>query len=304
MQRRIFLVLGRFVPVLLILGSLLVASGGLVGSTPAGHAAPAAVDTDTPSATVSPTAEATISPTAVPSGPATLAVNPGQVLAGETVALTGKGYQGEESVALELDTTGAGAAGTPLGVVHAGGDGSFDITSLKIPASTPAGNYTIVGRGLTSTKIAQTPLVVTAPKATLTVTPTTFTPDDSIKVSGTNFLPGEVVTIALAATSGSTSITLGQAHADTSGNIGPATIQIPFGVTSGSLQVVATGQSSNRVATVGVTVHAPAAGLVISPTSAKPNQTIAVTGTHFQPGEPVTIDLVTLSATSRVGNVV
>jgi len=318
-QPRVFLVLTRLVPALILVSSLFIISGGVLGRTPAGHAAPAAVDTTTATATISPTAAsssptpaatdtttpaATNSPTPVPSTPAALTVSPGQVLAGATVALAGKGYQAGESVALELATTGAGAAGTPLGVVHVGTDGTFNITSLRIPSSTPAGTYSIVGRGLTSSTIAQTPLVVTAPKATLTVTPTTFTPDDSIKVSGTNFLPGEVVTIALATPSGSTSITLGQVHADTSGNIGPATLQIPFGVTAGTLLLVATGQSSNRAATVGVTVHAPAAHLVISPTSARPNQTIAVTGTHFQPGEPVTIDLVTLSTTTRIGSTV
>jgi len=316
-HKRLFLVLSRVIPAFLILGTIVAASANLGGKVLPGHAAPAATATATVSPTVtaatSPTATATISPTTtatvvatatpIPSGPVAVTVSPTQIAAGATVAVTGTGFQPSESVVLELATTGSGAAVTQLPpAVHADANGAFSASSVSIPTSTPAGNYVIIALGLSSNRSAQTPLSVTAPKATLTVNPTTFAPDDNIQVSGTNFLPGEVVTIALATTSGSTSIVLGQVHADNSGNIGPSKLQVPFGVTSAATQLIATGQSSNRTATVGVTIHAPTAGLTIAPTSAKPNQTIVVTGTHFQPGEPITIDLVTLSTTSRVGN--
>ncbi len=329
MDRRLFSVLSRVIPALLILGSILVASGSWPGKVSTGDAAPAPTATVTATATVpvatttatvpaatatvpaaatatvSPTTTATVAATAtpVPAGPVAVTVTPGQTSAGSTIAVAGAGYQPGESIALELATTGAGSAVTQLPpTVHADANGKFSAPSVSIPASTPAGNYMIIALGLTSNRSAHAPLSVTAPKATLTVDPTTFAPDDSIQVSGTNFLPGEAVNIALTTTTGSTSITLGQVHADNSGNIGPGKIQVPFGVTSGAMQLVATGQSSNRTATVAVTIHAPTASLIIAPTSAKPNQTIAVTGTHFQPGEPITIDLVTLSTTIRVGN--
>jgi len=319
-HRRSFFMLSRVVPALLILGLVIMASGNLAGRVQTGYAAnPAAVDTATvtatvpaatatatiPAATTTATATlpaATMTVTPVPSGPVTVTVSPGQISAGSTVAVAGKDYQPSEAVALELSTTGSGAAVTQLTTVHADANGAFNASSVSIPASTPAGNYVIIALGLTSNRSAHTPLNVTAPTATLVVNPTTFAPDDSIQVSGTNFLPGEAVNIALTSTSGSASITLGQVHADNSGNISSVKFQVPFGVTSGAMQVVATGQSSNRTATVGVTVHAPTAGLTIVPTSAKPKQTITVNGTHFKPGEPITIDLVTLSATTRVGN--
>ncbi len=296
-RNNVRLVLSRAVPAFLLFGSIAVANTHLGGRVQTGYAAPL-----TAAAVAAAPATPTVTPTPSSSRPVSVVVSPAQVAAGATIAVSGTGYQPSESVALELATTGAGSAVSQLPpTVHAGADGAFGAGSVNIPDSTPAGTYTIIALGLSSNRSAGTPLMVTAPKATLSVDPTTFSPDDSIKVSGAHFLPGEDVNLALASTSGNTSVTLGKAHADSAGNIGPATVQIPFGVTAGSLLLVATGQSSNRVATVGVTVQTAAAALVVSPTSAKPNQTIAVTGTHFQPGEPVTIDLVTLSATSRVG---
>jgi len=297
-RNNLTLVLSRAVPAVLLFGSIAVASTQVGGRISTGHAAArGAVQVAAAPATP------TVTPTPAAAGPVSVTISPAQVSAGATIAVTGTGYQPSESVALELATTGPGAAVSQLPpTVHAGANGTFTASSVNIPDSTPAGTYTVIALGLSSNRSAGSPLTVTAPKATLSVDPTTFAPDDSVKVSGTHFLPGEDVNLALASISGNTSVTLGKEHADSSGNIGPATVQIPFGVTAGPLVLVATGASSNRVATVGVTVQASTAALIVSPDSAKPKQTIAVTGTHFQPGEPVTIDLVTLSATTRVGS--
>ncbi|MGH2411949.1 MAG: hypothetical protein ACRDGS_16530, partial [Chloroflexota bacterium] len=205
-------------------------------------------------------------------------------------------------MALELATSGANPGVQPFATITANSSGAINNSGITIPAGTQAGTYSLVALGLTSNRIAHTPLQVTAPKATLSASPTTFAPDDTIQVSGTNFLPGETVTIALAATSGSSSVTLGQAKADSSGAFTSIKLQIPFDIPSGSLQLVATGLTSTRQATVAVTAQVHAATLTVAPTSTKPDQTVVATGSHFQPGEPVTLDLVSLSSSVRVGN--
>ncbi|HVA88867.1 MAG TPA: hypothetical protein VNL71_03405 [Chloroflexota bacterium] len=231
-----------------------------------------------------------------------LVVTPGQIAAGAQVTVTGKGYRPSEQVALELATSGANPGITQFATITADGAGALNNSGVTIPAGTQAGTYSIVAVGLTSNRTANAPLQVTAPTATLSANPTTFAPDDSVQVSGANFVPGEVVNIVLAATSGSGSVVLGQVNANSAGAFGPAKLQIPFGIPAGSLQLVATGQTSKRQATVAVTANVSAATLTVAPTSTKPGQIVVATGTHFQPGEAVTLDLVSLSSSVRVGN--
>jgi hypothetical protein len=303
--------LSRIIPALFLIGCLVLVTGSQFSRPSVGRAAPSAAVTDT--ATPSPTATAsgpTASPTATPATPTataasggtvTLVVSPAQVAAGSKVTVTGKGYQAGEQVALELATSGANPGVQPFATISADSSGAINNSGITIPAGTQAGNYSLVTLGLTSHRTANAPLQVTAPKATLSANPTTFAPDDTIQVSGANFVPGETVNIALAATSGSSSVTLGQTKADSSGAFTSIKLQIPFDIPSGSLQLVATGLTSTRQATLAVTAQVHAATLTVAPTSTKPSQTIVATGSHFQPGEPVTLDLISLSSSVRVG---
>lgn len=139
------------------------------------------------------------------------------------------------------------------------------------------------------------------PTATLTIGPTTFAPGDEIKVQGAAFAGGERIAISLVTSSGSAAVPIGIARADKAGSFGPMTIRVPFNAPAGQVLVVASGQRSGQRATVVVTVHATIATLVISPTAAKPGEAITVTGTHFQPGESVAVDLVALASSARLG---
>ena len=311
--------LSRIIPALFLIGCMVLVTGSLFGRSAVGRAAPAAAPTDTVTPTA-PTASPTLTPsvptasptttphaptaTATSGGTVTLVVTPGQIVAGGKVAVTGQGYQTGEQVALELSTSGANPGVQPFATITANGSGAISNSAVTIPAGTQAGTYSLVTLGLTSNRTAHAPLTVIAPKAALSVSPTSFAPDDTIQVSGTNFVPGETVNIALAATSGSSSVTLGQAKADSSGAFTSVKLQIPFDIPSGTLQLVATGQTSTRQATVAVTAQVHAATLTVAPTSTKPGQAVVATGSHFQPGEPVTLDLISLSSSVRVGNAV
>ncbi|HXT38321.1 MAG TPA: hypothetical protein VN837_22315, partial [Chloroflexota bacterium] len=207
--------LGRIIPALVLIGCMVLVTGSLFGRSGVGRAAPAAAPTGTatpnaptasptmtPNApTASPTATPnapTSSPTASPSsGTVTLVVTPAQIAAGSKVAVTGKGYQAGEQVALQLATSGSNPGVHQFATITADGSGDINNSGVTIPADTAAGTYSLVALGLTSSRTANTPLKVTAPTATLSVSPTTFAPDDTIQVSGTNFLPGETVNIAL-----------------------------------------------------------------------------------------------------------
>jgi len=73
-------------------------------------------------------------------------------------------------------------------------------------------------------------------------------------------------------------------------------------VGSSKLLVVATGQTSGLQASTGITVNAPTPTLTTVPTMAKPGETVVITGTHFQAGEMVNLDLVALTTSVRVGS--
>ena len=257
--------------------------------------------TATSTQTATATASATASPTSTPIVKVTVGVTPGSIVAGSTISVVGSGYLPNEAIQIQLATTGTAAGTLNLASGHADASGGFAAAGITIPSGTPAGSYQILAVGLASLRIGGTPLAVTAPTATLSANPTTFAPNDTVQVSGTNYKPGEAVALVLASASGAASVPLGQATADGNGQFNGVGVRVPFGVPAGSLTIVATGQQSGRQASVAVTVNAAAATLAVTPNTARPGESIAVSGTHFQPGETVTVDLVALSTSTRLG---
>ena len=256
-----------------------------------------AVPTSTPTATPTHTAVPTVTPTLVP---AALAVNPTSVLVGGTITASGNRYQAGEQIDVQLTTT-AGTGSLHLVYATADGAGNFQVGGVTIPATTPPGGYLIAAIGLQSARNAQAALQVTSPQATLSVQPTTFAPQDNLQIAGANFLPGEPVALILSTANGSAAVLLGQVTANSAGAFGPLTLHVPFGVPAGAVQVVASGQRSNRQAIVAVRVQATAPTLASSATSVKPADNVTLTGSHFQPGETVTVDLVAVSFSTRLG---
>jgi len=229
----------------------------------------------------------------------TLVVTPTEVAAGDTVALTGTGFQAGETVDLQLATTGSVTSTEHLRYAKADAKGAISVSDLGIPDAVPAGTYKLVALGKTNRAAAD--LKITVPKATLKVDTTSVSPQDTIHLSGTHFGPGERIVFSLGSSSGTVSILLGHTTANHSGAFGPVPIKLPFGIPSGTLQLTAGGQSSNRQAVVDITVKAPTPALTVTPGSVKPGDKVTITGSHLQPGEKVVVDLVALSTSAKLG---
>lgn len=233
-----------------------------------------------------------------------IVVSPATAKPGQTVVITGSRFQPSEPVVLQLSpaTTTAAAAGVRnLGAVQTATNGVFRFT-YTVPVDIPAGSYLLRGTGLISHISGYARLIVSVLTATVEARPASVTPGADIRVSGTGFLPGEVVTITVINPSGSAAFTLGQAHVDAAGAFASAALRMPFGVAAGRQNIVVTGQRSNRQASTSVTVGVQAATLQVTPSVVKPGTRLTVTGAHFQPHEAVSIDLVTLNGTIHLGS--
>ncbi|MDB5077110.1 MAG: hypothetical protein JWO42_3289 [Chloroflexi bacterium] len=238
---------------------------------------------------------------AAPAKAAAVLLGSSTVASGGTVKVTATGFSPSEAVRFELATTGSVSTTVPLSSSTAGPTGTLVIQNEPIPATVPAGAYLLRGIGTTSHMTAEAKLAVTAAaKPDIVVKPTTFGPGDTATISGTGFMAGETVQINLSTSSGTTSLVLGTATATASGAFGPKAVHIPYGVTPGKLQIVVTGLKSNRQAIQAVTVNVTPASVSVSPASAKPAEKVAISGTHFEPGEVVTVDLVALSTSARL----
>jgi hypothetical protein len=262
---------------------------------------PAAVATMQP--TVSQAAAAHDEKTAV--AVATIHVSPTMVAAGETVTLTGTGFLAAEPVELQLVAPGANAPSDTytLKTVTADRAGHLAQVKIAIPDIVPSGSYQIRAMGLSPkmTVMAKAPLQVQAAKPTVTVAPTSFAPNDEVKVSGTHFGKNETVTFSLSTTSGSAAVPIGQTQASASGAFSAVTLHVQFGVPAGTLLLIASGTTSNLQALRPVRVNSAMPTITLSSGAALPGASITVTGARFQPGETVTVDLVTLSTSTMLG---
>ncbi|HWE62203.1 MAG TPA: hypothetical protein VHB98_10880 [Chloroflexota bacterium] len=240
---------------------------------------------------------------AVPAAAASLTVAPSTAEAGKDVVIAGTGFPPNESIQLAIsrvDTAGAAIGFGVLTTVRASATGTFQYTRT-IPAYSPAGAYLVRAYAYPSKLTVYAHLNVVAPKATITITPSSVSPGSVVTVTGSGFAPNEAVTISISTPAGTAATPLGQARANATGAFVAPGLHVPFGIAPGRQLIVATGQTSNRQATTAVTVAVQAPTLSVSPTIAKPGEALAVQGAHFQPGEAITIDLVTLSGNVRLG---
>jgi hypothetical protein len=193
-----------------------------------------------------------------------------------------------------------------LGSVSADGAGTLNSGPSAIPAATPAGSYQLIAQGSASSiERATAILQVVAQPPSITVNPTTFAPNSSIVVSGRGFGLDEQVAIVLTdgevSISGVAQVSLGTALTNGSGTFTTGPRTVPFGV-AGPARVVVTGRTSNLQISVDVTVNAPTPTLTIAPsTLVTPGASIAATGQNFQPGETVTLSLVSRASTVALG---
>ena len=159
----------------------------------------------------------------------------------------------------------------------------------------------VVATGLSSTRTTQVILSAVLPAVAIGISAATFEPDDTVQVNGANFAPNELVNLTLLAPASGTSRLLGQARANGSGQFNGVKLHIPWGLAPGAMQVLAVGLTSAWQTTIPVTVEAPAPSITLSASSIKPGGTEAVRGAHFEPGEPLIVDMVTLAGSVRIG---
>lgn len=208
-----------------------------------------------------------------------ITVSPNAGLAGDPVTVTGTGFAPGETVTITgLDCTSA---------ITANGEGEFT-ANCTIPAGAAPGPLTVTATGAVSAHPATDTVTVNAPPVvydpSITVSPKSAVPGASITVTGSGFAPNESVTIAGLSCTGTIT-------ASGTGTLNRA-CTLPSSATPGPRTVTATGAVSAEPASDTLTVIAPPVynpKITVSPTSAKPGDTVTVKGTGFAPSENVTL---------------
>jgi hypothetical protein len=221
------------------------------------------------------TGPATTTPTAVlattPQAGLALQLSPTSGAPGSNVTANGSGFAPGETVDVSFNGQ---AVGTPS--VNNGGTFSLAFT---VP-NTPPGQYAVLAKGQTSGATASAAFTINPGAAALAFNPPQAAPGTSITVTGTNFKPGETVTLSF------NGPTIGTETADTNGQV-TFTFTVPATLAPGQYGVTATGQTSGFVVNSTYTLVAGAtpvatAAVTMTPTpaAAPATQPIAPPMTH------------------------
>lgn len=279
------------------------ATGEQASSTPT-----ADVPTDSPTDAVSagPSDTATAGPTkaagsASVGAPASLTVAPTRITAGESIGLVASNLPPGAGLDIQLAAGDGSGAAIDLGTATADAAGGLSQHSIMVPPDVAEGSYQVLLIGADSSVLVQTPLYVSGRHASISVTPATFSPGDGVTMSGSGFLPGETVQVALSAPGGGIAVSLGQFPADAAGGFYATGVAVPYGAPTGQVLVLATGQRSNLQAAILATATVRAPSLTLGATTLAPGDPLTVGGTNFQPQEPIAVDLVTLTGTIPLG---
>lgn len=214
-------------------------------------------------------------PTQQPPPPAstnvTLGVSPVSAVAGATFTLTGQAFGAGEAVNLSFTLPGGSVQN-----IAAVADASGNFTAkYDTSASSPAGTYTVVAAGTTSHRSATIAFTVSgvsvsaSTNVTLGVNPSAGITGTVFTLTGANYGANETVRLNITVPGGAAQ-TL-SATTDAGGNF-----SVDYTTTAsspeGTYVVVATGQTSNRAATVSFVVGA------LPPASVPEPTTIALVG--------------------------
>jgi hypothetical protein len=212
------------------------------------------------------TGPATTTPTATlattPQAGLALQLSPTSGAPGSNVTANGSGFAPGETVDVSFNGQ---AVGTPS--VNNGGTFSLAFT---VP-NTPPGQYAVLAKGQTSSATASAAFTINPGAAALAFNPPQAAPGTSITVTGTNFKPGETVTLSF------NGPTIGTETADTNGQV-TFTFTVPATLAPGQYGVTATGQTSGFVVNSTYTLVA----------GATPVATAAVTTTATPAAAPAT----------------
>lgn len=209
------------------------------------------------------------------STPRISAITPNSGSVGTSVVLAGAGFgatQGASAVTFDHVTA----------TVTNWSDTSITAT---VPSGASSGPLVVSVNGASSAAVD-----FTIP-AQLNLASPTAMPNTQENVSGTGFVPGESITLALGGATGSTLATV---SANSSGNLPSTSFTVPA-MPGGDYLLLASGQTSHTTAGATLTIT-PA--LVATPGTLKPGQTATLTGYGFSAYEAILLQLDNTSAPS------
>lgn len=189
----------------------------------------------------------------------------------------------------------AGRSSVPA-AINAAATATTTTTPTKAAATaTPSPTKAAATTTLSPTKAATT---TATPKATasatatpapamVVVTPTVTNRGSVIAITGTGFLPKEIVNLTLDGSAGATTAIT----ADAMGAFPSVNLAVPYSLAPGDYTLVATGATSKRKAQTAVTVAKLGPTITLSTPSLKPNAVETVMGKGFGSREQIALSL-------------
>ncbi len=192
-------------------------------------------------------AQATVTIVPPYSGPPALTADRTSANPGSLVQLRGSNFAPGEIVHVTLGSK-------LLLSVQCTSGGRFGPVGVTIPVTTPAGSYALTATGTTSSAGATVTMVIVAFSPSIHISPVYAVPGTTIAVSGQDYAPGEVVTLALNGEALATSPS--QIKTRSSGAFS-ASFKVPATALAGTNTVAATGAASRASATTALAVSLP-----------------------------------------------
>jgi hypothetical protein len=203
-----------------------------------------------------------------------------------SITIAGSGYAPNEGITLSVsgNATTTSATTTAMGTFNA---------PVTIPFSA-SGSATITAVGNQS--MASGAVSVALAHFYPQITPYSWFvyPGGAISYSGTNFVPGETVTMTTGVGTSAATSTL---TADANGNIQTATSTVPYNAV-GSFSAHFVGSLSQSPTTISIAVGTLSAYLSADNYSSTQGNTVHITGYSFAPGEVVTVTSGAFSTTT------
>jgi hypothetical protein len=219
------------------------------------------------------------------SGPLIL-LNPGLVQQGSSISVTGSGFGARTIIDLTVKQQGASTS-LDSTFVQTDKNGAFSGATLTVPQALGAGNVVVDAQQRNSRNDAYAVGTVSGgtPKAKLGKE--VGQPGDTIAVSLQGFAPGEPIKVFWNGLGGQPLTTL---QADSSGGVGPAALQVPYGAV-GNNTFLFVGANSQSVVAANFVVLALYPSVTLSSYAIQPDNVESFTGSGFGPNERVLIHL-------------
>ncbi len=224
-------------------------------------------------------------PTSLTPGPLLL-LNPGIVRQGSSLSVTGSGFGAKATIDLVLKRQ---ASGTSLAstFVQTDKSGTFDGVSLTLPTELRSGTFIVEAHQRNSDKVAHVVGTVVEDMPQVKLGTQVGTPGDVIAFSVHGFRPGEPINIYWNSMSGQPIATL---HADGSGAVAQATVEVPFG-TVGTNTFLFVGSKSQALAVASILLLSLYPTVTLSSYAIQADNLLSFTGSGFGPGERVLVYL-------------